>query len=319
VCSNDEIPGWGIVSNAKFQCKCNDVWYLLPFWSDDWETFCCCENCLGPVTVSIYMMNYGVDLQAEFDVGIEKYDKAIKSIYKETRVLLNNEKICCSFKLVDHEDYFLHGDIIKCVLTIKNAKAVAISALPMQPNVRLAKEFSEICLNTAEQPDPLVDVTLYVEERKIYGHRLILSLASKYFRRMFSTNMAEANNKEVYLEDIDFNTMQSLLGFIYSGSIEEEKITLKLLEAADRFEVMPLIDVCCQTLSKSINSENVAEIYETSYMHSMENLTHDCVIFMAQRWDRLSKDETIHQLAKKYSDLPITVAALLSQSSINSI
>merc|ERR1719384_1223082 len=136
---------------------------------------------------------------------------------------------------------------------------------------------------------------------------------------MFSTNMEEANNNEVHFEDIDFNTMQSLLEFIYCDSIDEEKITLKLLEAADRFEVMRLMEVCCEKLSKSINSENVAEIYEASYKHSIENLTHDCVIFMSQRWHHLSNDETIHQLAKKYGDLPITVAALLSQSSTNSI
>merc|ERR1712183_452044 len=126
--------------------------------------------------------------------------------------------------------------------------------------------------------------------------------------------MKEAKKNEVFLEEIDFTTMKALLEFLYSDTIDETKITLDLLEAADRFEVMELTEICCERLSKTINSENVAQIFEVSYLHSIEELTHDCVIYMARKRKSLLKDEKIVQLAKKYGELVITISALTSEN-----
>jgi hypothetical protein len=260
-------------------------------------------------------------IQAEFEIGIEKANKSIECISKETKKLLKNDEFCCSYtfnSIFDSDQYISADGIITFVLSIRNAKSlerVTLSQLPKQPGVlvKLAEKISEMCENTDAPPDAFVDVTLHVEGKKIYGYKAILCLTSKYFDRMFATNMKEANTNDVYLENIDFTTMKSLLEFMYTDSIDEDKITLELLEATDRFEVMRLMEICCQKLSKTINLENVGKIWETCYVRNIVELTHDCVIFMAKKWKILSKDEKIAKLAEKYCDLPITIAALLSE------
>merc|ERR1712154_442918 len=107
--------------------------------------------------------------------------------------------------------------------------------------------------------------------------------------------MEEANKNEVHLDGIDFTTLQSVVKFMYSKPMDEDEITLDLLEAADRFGVMQLMEVCSQKLSKTINLDNVAKIWETSYKHSIEDLAHDCVLFMAKEWELLAKDDQIHE------------------------
>merc|ERR1719273_2666362 len=191
--------------------------------------------------VSISVLNSGVKVAAEFDIGIEKYG-TITCLSKETKELLTNEKFDCTSDGSDKNRGFISDDgIITFVLKIKMTENAGNNALNMQPkepgvHVKLAEKFSETCINTDAPPDPLVDVTLHVEGKKIYGHKIILSLASKYFDRMFASNMKESNTKDVYLENIGFATLKLLVEFLYSDSINEDEITLELMEAADRFE-----------------------------------------------------------------------------------
>merc|ERR1719273_2559432 len=126
--SNDEIPGLGIVFHAKVHCRkgeIDDDHYL----NHRQRSIDYCKGCYNPVTLSIYMMNSGVEFHAEFDIGIKMDDKSIKSIYKKTRVLLKNEKICCSSERGDLDEYLSDG-VMKFILTIKNAKPVVLSFLP---------------------------------------------------------------------------------------------------------------------------------------------------------------------------------------------
>jgi hypothetical protein len=77
------------------------------------------------------------------------------------------------------------------------------------------------------------------------------------------------------------------------------------------------MEICCEKLSKSINSANVAEIWEVSYLHSIEELTNDCIIYMATNWKSLLKDEKVFQLAKKYNELGFAVSTVLAERYAN--
>jgi hypothetical protein len=323
MCNIDAIPTCKFLFDVKFDCTdCGN--YQHDIESDE---FLICYNCgLGP-KFSFSIKNLGVKVQADFELGLEKPYQPIISISKENKKLGNSDIILRSFDLTDPMPtgcaYWFYGIVepITFVLKINNIELDDV-VLPKQPkcpslNARLAEKFSETCMSTTAPPGPLVDVTLHVEGKKIYGHKVILSLGSKYFERMFESTMKEAKKNEVYLEEIDFNTLKCLLEFLYSDTIDETNITLELLEAADRFEVMRLMEICCENLYKTINSENVAQIFEVSYRHSIVELTHDCIIYMAKRWKSLLKDEKVFQLTKKYGDLGTTVSALLAENDAN--
>jgi hypothetical protein len=178
---------------------------------------------------------------------------------------------------------------------------------------KLAQKFSEDYINVDSPPDGLADFAIHVGANKVYCHKLILSLTSTYFRRMFESNMKEARNNYVHLKDIDFATLKDLLKFMYSDEVDVSEITVELMEAADRFEVMRLKEICCNQAKKGMDLKNVGVLWETAYILNMEELIHDCVAFMTIHWKTLIKDEEIIQLSEKYSELPITISLCLSE------
>merc|ERR1719242_1315493 len=278
-----------------------------------------CNNCGTFAKASISLVNLADEVEAEFEIGIEKLNKSITSISKEAKKMPINDSFNCSYVFTGKDRGCISADgIITFVISIKNTKSAENINLPKEPKqpgvlVKLAEKISEMCENTDAPPDAFVDVTLHVEGKKIYGYKAILCLTSKYFDRMFASNMKEANTNDVYLENIEFTTMKALVQFMYTDSIDEDKITLELLAAADRFEVMRLMEICCQELSKTITLENVGQIWETCYVRNIEELTQDCTIYIAKNWKSLSKDEKFLELAEKNCDLPITIASLLSE------
>jgi hypothetical protein len=179
---------------------------------------------------------------------------------------------------------------------------------------KMSELFSEKYINADSPPEGLVDYTLYAGENKIYCHKLVLSISSGYFKQMFGSNMKEAKENEVRLENIDLITLKSLLDYMYSGAVDESKITLELLEATDRFEVMHLRQICIEKLKKTVTLENVGERWKRAHTHNIEDLTHCCVAFMAKHWNTLVNDENILRLAKEHNELFITISLLLSRN-----
>merc|ERR1719273_861463 len=137
---------------------------------------------------------------------------------------------------------------------------------------------------------------------------MILALTSRFFKRMFTSGMKEATSKEVVLEEIDLTTTKSLLNFMYKDKVADDEITVKLLAAADMYEVMRLRSICSESLSKKINLETVGEIWLTAYLHNVENLADYATQFMAKNWKILSKNEDIKELGQKYPHLVFKVS-----------
>merc|ERR1711894_586670 len=159
----------------------------------------------------------------------------------------------------------------------------------------------------------LSDVILCVGETRVHCHKLVLAMTSKFFERMFASPMKEAKEKEVVLKEIDFETLKSVLTFMYTDVISNEKIDVQVLAAADMYEIIGLRKICCSRLSNILNLTNVAEIWLSAYQHNIKELAHDAVAFMAINWKTLAKDETIKQLAQKYPNLLFTISTLQAE------
>ena len=177
----------------------------------------------------------------------------------------------------------------------------------------MAEHFSDKNINPTTTEDKLIDVILCVGNDKVHCHKLVLSLTSKFFERMFATDMKESRSKEIILEGIDIETLKSLLTFMYNDTISSDKIDTKLLIAADMYEVMRLRAICIDRLSRFICLKNVLEVFSVAYDHCIEELCHDAVAFMTQNWKELSKDYEVWKFAEKYPKLIFTISALLSR------
>ena len=81
------------------------------------------------------------------------------------------------------------------------------------------------------------DVTLATnDDKQVEAHRIILSSASLFFRRITNTN--PKRDIVIYLPNLNFDELQVLLEYIYIGQIEiEEDFLIKFIDIAKNFEL----------------------------------------------------------------------------------
>ena len=103
-------------------------------------------------------------------------------------------------------------------------------------NSNFSKEFDE-----CRKHQDFFDVTLACEENVITAHKIVLSAASDFFKNILRKHKHE--HPLIYLTEVKFSDLQSILDFIYTGETEvAEKDLETLLATATRFKVKGLTD-----------------------------------------------------------------------------
>lgn len=68
---------------------------------------------------------------------------------------------------------------------------------------------------------------------------------SPVFNAMFIHNTMESQRKEIKIEDLDIETVQDMLKYMYAGKIENLNTrSPRLLEAADKYQLSELKEIC---------------------------------------------------------------------------
>jgi hypothetical protein len=98
------------------------------------------------------------------------------------------------------------------------------------------------------------DVILKVGKEKFYCHRLLLSLISPVFARMFDGEFKEHNEQEINLEGKTSESILELLKFIYpqfNGQVTNDNIE-DFLQLADEYMIDHLKQPCKDVLIKEL-------------------------------------------------------------------
>ena len=85
-------------------------------------------------------------------------------------------------------------------------------------SVNLLRKHGEFC-----------DVALIVGGKKILAHRIVLSACSPYFKAMFTGELAESQQTEITLKDIDENAVDAAIEFCYTSQIVIEEWNVQCL------------------------------------------------------------------------------------------
>lgn len=87
------------------------------------------------------------------------------------------------------------------------------------------------------------DFTVIVKSKEFKVHKIVLSAHSPVFNQMFLSNMKEAADNKVEINDIEPCTFEKLLSFIYCGKIPEDIniYAMELFVAADKVFFIGLI------------------------------------------------------------------------------
>jgi len=336
-------PNCTFLLKAEIVCKsCNN--FHLPLR----RSLFLCNVCQNVAYLKVAIQNLGDNVKVLLDIGIEmisdnENDLEKAHIQNVAKYLKKNETYYVEWKFVDITAYgpvifaksennidknaYVYGNAyfsemgnltilfdVKFVECQGNAEVEFLE--PPSILTTLAEQFSKANINPATPPDDLLtDVILCIGENKIYCHKMVLGMSSNFFKKMFTTNMKESKSQEIELKDVEVNleTIENMINFMYGHRIDDVKITTDLLAVADMYDVFRLRNLCSEKLKRTLDDENVAEIWFSAYTHNIEELTHAATIFMVKRWKVLSNDGGVRELCQKYPNLLFTISTLLAE------
>ncbi len=88
------------------------------------------------------------------------------------------------------------------------------------------------------QQNQLTDFMLTTDGMRIPCHKVLLAASSKFFRIKFIINPESLEHNRLEIEDIEFETLRSIVSFIYSGSIQ---LTVKKTEKLNSSQYQSLV------------------------------------------------------------------------------
>ncbi|KFK26316.1 hypothetical protein AALP_AA8G231700 [Arabis alpina] len=144
------------------------------------------------------------------------------------------------------------------------------------------------------------DITFDIAGEKFPAHKLVLAARSPFFKSKFF-NEPEADNSEVTINDLEPTVFKALLQFMYKDSLPEdvepvtthtfdtiklfeiyETLIVKLLAAADKYELKRLRLLCESHICKGVSVKSVAKILALADRYNAAELKSVCLKFTAE-------------------------------------
>ncbi|XP_057340094.1 speckle-type POZ protein B-like [Microplitis mediator] len=126
------------------------------------------------------------------------------------------------------------------------------------------------------------DIELIVEEEKFQAHKLVLMARSSVFRAMLTTDMRENREKTVTIKDMKSEVFKKTLEFIYTDKVDDlDSFAEQLLEAADRFHIPTLKEVCVESLCESVTINNACRLLVVAHLHNATEMVEYISKFIA--------------------------------------
>lgn len=131
------------------------------------------------------------------------------------------------------------------------------------------------------------------EAQQLFCHRFMLSIRSRVFRAMFTSQMTESNSGKVLITDTTAAVMEKLLLYIYTDFIPDKKFLtlhgLELLRIAKKYDIEGLAMECEDFLCDYVQISSVYPLIRFSENHSCSRLKQKCLHFIAENSEKSAK------------------------------
>ncbi|CAL1262217.1 unnamed protein product [Larinioides sclopetarius] len=257
-----------VVDASKNAVKCfqDEFWASDTYDSKDFTLFCTKSELMEKK--SVYLPNDVLSLWCECVFAFGTVQEEIEKIDSDCIAVVKKKPDYRSFH---KEDEF---SVPKCIL-VDDLKSMLNNS-----------DVSDINIRTKNQTYP--------------AHTFILSARSPVFKAMFSNDMKEKINECVDIEDLNDDTVSRLLRYIYSAEVEELNwvSAANLYEAADKYEILSLKDLCSSYLMSNLCENNACEALVLADLHQDEDLKgfvqnfilkHVGVIINSEEWKQLEE------------------------------
>ncbi|GBN76572.1 Speckle-type POZ protein [Araneus ventricosus] len=146
----------------------------------------------------------------------------------------------------------------------------------------------------------LTDVELETKAKSFPAHKIWLCARSPVFKTMLTSDMREKNSNSIPIGDLEDDTVQQLLLFLYTDKLEKlcwESAT-KLYYAGDKYQIEKLKVICSSFLVDNVSTASASELLLMADTHSDSDLKeavqdfilkHEEQVFGSEEWEKLTE------------------------------
>lgn len=138
-------------------------------------------------------------------------------------------------------------------------------------------------LNMMRQTGTFCDATICIpgETKTLPVHRAVMSSCSEFFRSLFTNGLQETLENNVTIHGISLKMMETLIEYAYTKDV---LITADNAEdifvAADRFNVLGLLQDCIEFLAKELSPENCIGLHRFARFFNNKDLCDLCWVYI---------------------------------------
>ncbi|KAL4183519.1 hypothetical protein AMTRI_Chr11g98650 [Amborella trichopoda] len=172
---------------------------------------------------------------------------------------------------------------VKFVIRISNIGGSACSIWPNDGAIQSNSSKSTLrCLSRMLDEAIHTDITINTSNGTVRAHKAILSASSPVFASMFLHDLKEKESSTINIEDMSVESCTVLLSYLYGGIRHEDfwKHRLALLNAADKYDMGDLKELCEESLLEDIDSSNVLERLREAWLYQLVKLKKGCLIYL---------------------------------------
>jgi len=290
-------------------------------------------NC---VKVSVHSKNLG-EVKAQIDLSLANssgrkefcVNKA-HTFNGESSIEIKLSKYWENIIESDSERLLPNGDLtIVCTLTTFGSPTTTLSTKGMMKVSETQTEgFSNLhnsYKTISENYDKLFlskemsDVQIKCGDQTFDAHQVILSARSPVFRTMLQTEMKERRTGLIEIKDLDPIIIREVLKYIYTGKMcisddktSDSNIVTGILEAADKYQLDILAEMCGDILLSTITPENALELLTLGDMYGAEGLKKHALDLVVSNMKTILGSDEWKECAKKRPNLFVDISAALA-------
>lgn len=155
------------------------------------------------------------------------------------------------------------------------------------------------------------DVKFTVDGEEIPACKVILSSRSNVFAKMFVSDMVEKKTNKVVISDIESSVFKKLLRFVYCGKLHSGDFDelLKLIIAADKYEIPTLVSTCGYRISNFLTTANVASALVVADGVRDDALKRECMDFIIEHKKNVICEDSFKSMTKSHVHLLVEMFA----------
>ena len=117
------------------------------------------------------------------------------------------------------------------------------------------------------------DITLQVEDETFNAHRSVLAAVSDYFRKMFTIDMKEKNNRVIPIKTVTARAFKEILNSIYTDKIvlSDDNLT-EILHAASMMQIKHVLNAATTYMKNTVSVSNWYFFKDLATLYSFEEL-----------------------------------------------